>query len=57
MNDQLPRSANGGLMYCLRCPTAISVPRGGVKLCPDCRAAHETAQAGTTDQAKEQQQP
>lgn len=39
---QLPRSPSGGFMYCAgSCGTNLWVPRGGVKLCGDCRAAFE----------------
>lgn len=44
----LPRSSAGGFMYCrgAGCDIMISVPRGGVALCPTCqeRAEREAKQ-------------
>lgn len=50
---QLPRSPSGGLMYCAGgCGATLWVPRGGVKLCPDCRAAAELAATDESEAAQ-----
>lgn len=49
--DPLPRSPIGGFMRCLRCTTDLWVPRNGVRLCGDCRAALE-AQIAADQQTK-----